>query len=194
MNMLYFDYAATTPLAPSVLDVMIKTLHSTSGWANANSIHSLGVEAKQLIHSSQNIVAESIQANPQSIYWTSGATESINLAIKGCADFYQRNGKHIISCITDHSAALKPLKYLESCGFDITLLAVDSNGNFPLSELENAIRDDTILISLCHVNNELGVVHPIDEISSIAQKKGVLLHIDASQSIGKVKIDLSKSP
>ncbi len=192
--MLYFDYAASTPLKPSVRKIMHDALSMPFGICNPNSFISAVEATRTMIQEAQKHVADSINATPDSIFWTSGATESINLALKGSAQFYKRNGNHIITFASEHKAVLHTLEFLNSNGFEVTVLPVQKNGCLCLNQVKNAIRENTLLISLCHVNNELGVIQPLKEISIIAKENGILLHVDASQSIGKENIDVSETP
>lgn len=190
---IYFDYMATTPLDPQVIEAMTQCLRENFGNA-ASQTHCYGWNAAAAINKARQQVAECINAEPLEIVWTSGATEAINLAIIGASRFYQSKGKHIITCKTEHKAVLDSCKQLEREGFEVTYLTPQSNGIINLSELEQALRNDTILVTLMHVNNEIGVIQDIAAIANITKNKGILLHIDAAQSAGKLAIDLKECP
>jgi len=186
--MIYLDYMSTTPVDSRVVDVMKSSLENNFG--NASSQHAFGSRARESIIQARTQIAGCIHADPKEIIFTSGATESINLALKGAALFYQRQGKHIITMTTEHKATLDTCHYLESIGFEVTYLNPEKNGVLDLEKLKNAIRSDTILASIMHVNNETGVIQNIAEIGKILRENGVLFHVDAAQSIGKIQIDL----
>ena len=192
---IYFDYMATTPLDPRVVNKMVECLqaHDTFGNAASNS-HNYGWRAQELIAIARKQVAELINAEPDEIFWTSGATESDNLALFGIAHFYQRKGKHIITCKTEHKAVLDVCTQLEKEGFEVTYLQPKANGLLELSDIANAIRKDTILISLMHANNEIGVIHEIEAIVHLAKQHGIIFHVDAAQSAGKLPIDVKAFP
>ncbi|MBE9562262.1 MAG: IscS subfamily cysteine desulfurase [Proteobacteria bacterium] len=191
MNLpIYFDYSATTPVDPRVADKMMQYLTRDFGNPASNS-HKFGWDAKQAVEKARENVAALINANPKEIVWTSGATESNNLAIKGIAHFYQKKGKHIITSMTEHKAILDTCRQLEREGFEITYLNPQSNGLIDLKELKANIRDDTILVSIMHVNNEIGVIADIAAIGEITRSHKIFLHVDAAQSAGKVPIDLA---
>lgn len=191
MNLpIYFDYSATTPVDPRVADQMMQYLTRDFGNPASNS-HQFGWNSKKAVEEARNNVAALINANPKEIVWTSGATESNNLAIKGVAHFYQKKGKHIITSMTEHKAVLDTCRQLEREGFEITYLNPQANGLIDLTELETAIRNDTILVSLMHVNNEIGVIADIAAIGKMTRSHKVLFHVDAAQSAGKVPIDLA---
>ncbi len=187
-NIIYLDYMSTTPVDPGVVDMMKKSLSDDFG--NASSQHAFGFQAKEKIEIARGQVAALINADPKEIIFTSGATESINLALKGAALFYQRQGKHIITMSTEHKAGLDTCRYLESLGFEITYLNPQKNGLLNLDDLKKAIRRDTILASIMHVNNETGVIQDIELIGKCLRENGVLFHVDAAQSVGKIPIDL----
>ncbi len=191
-KILYLDYMSTTPVDPRVVDVMKKSLSDDFG--NASSQHVFGLQAREKIETARAQVAALINADPKEIIFTSGATESINLALKGAALFYQRQGKHIITMSTEHKAGLDTCHYLESLGFEITYLNPQKNGLLDLDQLKKAIRRDTILASIMHVNNETGVVQDILSIGKCLREQGVLFHVDAAQSAGKIAIDLKNLP
>jgi len=188
---IYLDYAATTPVDPRVAEKMMEYLTPTGKFGNpASRSHSFGWEAEAAVEEARANVAALINADPKDIVWTSGATESNNLAIKGAAHFYQKKGKHLITCKTEHKAVLDTCRQLEREGFEITYLDPEPNGLIDLNKLSDAIRKDTILVSLMHVNNEIGVISDIAAIGELTRSKGVLFHVDAAQSTGKVAIDV----
>lgn len=190
---IYLDYMATTPVDPRVTSKIIACLEQSGNFGNpASQTHQYGWHAHAAIENARQQVASLINADPREIIWTSGATEANNLALKGAAIFYQRKGKHIITCQTEHKSVLDPCRYLERQGFDVTYLPVQKNGLLDLNELQNAIRDDTILISIMQVNNEIGVIQDIAAISALARPRGILTHVDAAQSAGKIAIDLQQ--
>lgn len=191
-DIIYLDYLATTPVDPRVIDAMIVSLKNDFG--NAASQHLIGKITREKIETARTQVANCINADSKEIVFTSGATESINLALKGVADFYQRQGKHIITMSTEHKATLDTCHYLSSRGFDITYLHPEKNGLLNLDELKKAIRPDTILTSIMHVNNETGMIQDIFSIGKCLREKGVWFHVDCAQSIGKIKIDLKNFP
>jgi cysteine desulfurase len=190
---IYLDYSATTPVDPRVAEKMMRYLTTQGHFGNpASRSHQFGWDAEKAVEQARAQVAALINANAKEIIWTSGATESDNLAIKGVAHFYQKKGKHIITSKTEHKAVLDTCRQLEREGFTVTYLEPESNGLIDLKKLEAAIRDDTILVSLMHVNNEIGVITDITEIGEITRSHKVLFHVDAAQSAGKVPIDLQK--
>jgi len=186
---IYLDYAATTPVDPRVLEKMMPYFTDTFGNA-ASRNHQYGWAAEQAVDKAREQVAELIGAQSKEIVFTSGATESDNLAILGAAEMYAKKGKHIITCVTEHKAVLDPAHYLESKGFSVTFLGVDKEGMIDLKELEAAITEETILISLMGANNEIGTIHPMAEIGKLAKDKGVLFHCDATQAAGKIPVDV----
>jgi len=189
---IYLDYAATTPVDPRVAEKMLRYLTPEGHFGNpASRSHSFGWQAEQAVETAREQVAALIQADPKEIVWTSGATESDNLAIKGVAHFYQKKGQHIITSKTEHKAVLDSCRQLEREGFNVTYLEPEPNGLIDLKKLEAALQDDTILVSLMHVNNEIGVISDIAAIGELTRARGVLFHVDAAQSAGKVPIDLS---
>lgn len=181
---------ATTPVDPRVAAKMQRYLTVEGAFGNPASQHSYGWEAQEAIEEARQQVAQAIHAESKSIVWTSGATEAINLALKGAADFYQRKGKHIITWATEHSAVLNVCGYLESQGFEVTYLKPHPNGLVDLKVLEKALRNETVLVSVAQVNNEIGVIQDIAAISQRVHEKGALLHVDAAQSVGKVAINV----
>lgn len=190
---IYLDYMATTPVDPAVAEKMSHCLTKEGVFGNpASQTHSYGWKAAELVQLAREQVASLINADPREIVWTSGATESDNLAIIGSARFYQRQGKHIITMSTEHKAVLDTCQYLASQGFEITYLDPEKNGVLDLDKLKAAIRRDTILISIMHVNNETGVIQDIAAIGEIAKQQGVIFHVDAAQSAGKIPIDLQQ--
>ncbi|MCE2984834.1 MAG: IscS subfamily cysteine desulfurase [Burkholderiales bacterium] len=187
----YMDYSATTPTDPRVVDKMIPFLRES--WGNpASRSHPYGWEAEKAVEQARQQVAALVGADPREIIWTSGATESNNLAIKGAAHFYQDKGKHIITVKTEHKAVLDTVRELERQGFEATYLEVEANGLVDLNKFAAAIRADTILASVMLVNNEIGVIQDIATMSEICREKGVIFHSDAAQATGKVPIDLSQ--
>jgi len=190
---IYLDYSATTPVDPRVAEKMCDCLTLEGVFGNpASRSHHFGWEAEKLTDEARNNVAALINANPKEIVWTSGATESNNLAIKGAAHFYQKKGKHLITVKTEHKAVLDTCRQLEREGFEVTYLDVMENGLVDLDVFKAAIREDTILASVMHVNNEIGVIQDIAAIGEICRDKGVIFHVDGAQSAGKVEIDLEK--
>ena len=189
----YMDYAATNPVDPRVVDAMIPWLREHFGNPASRS-HAWGWEAEEAVEKARLNVAELIGADPREIVWTSGATESNNLAIKGAAHFYQSRGKHLITVKTEHKAVLDTMRELERQGFEVTYLDVQEDGLISMSALEAAIRKDTILISVMFVNNEIGVIQDIAAIGSMCRDKGIVFHVDAAQATGKVGIDLQSLP
>lgn len=190
---IYLDYAATTPVDPRVAEKMMQYLTLDGIFGNpASRSHKFGWQAEEAVDIARNDIAALVGADPREIVFTSGATESDNLAIKGAANFYQKKGKHIITCKTEHKAVLDTCRQLEREGFEVTYLAPQSNGIIDLKQLEAAMREDTILVSIMHVNNEIGVVQDIAAIGEICRSRGIIFHVDATQSVGKLPIDLSQ--
>jgi cysteine desulfurase len=190
---IYMDYGATTPVDPRVVDAMVPWLREHFGNPASRS-HAWGWEAEEAIEKARQQVAELIGADPREIVWTSGATESNNLALKGAAHFYKTRGKHLITVKTEHKAVLDTMRELERQGFEVTYLDVQEDGMLDLNRFKEAIRPDTILASVMFVNNEIGVIQDIPAIGAICREKGVLFHVDAAQATGKVEIDLAKLP
>jgi cysteine desulfurase len=188
----YMDYSATTPVDPRVAEKMVPYLYERFG-NPASSSHLYGWEAEKAVAEARNHVAAMLNANPQEIIWTSGATESNNLALKGAAHFYRNRGRHIITVNTEHKAVLDTVQELERQGFEATYLNPQENGLITLEQLEKAIRPDTILVSVMWVNNEIGVIQPIAEIGELCRERGIIFHCDAAQAVGKVNIDLQKT-
>lgn len=190
MNLpIYLDHNATTPLDPRVFDAMKPFFLDAFGNA-ASRGHSFGFRAARAVDQARVQVAALLNCEPREIIWTSGATESNNLAIKGVADMYAPKGRHIITQTTEHKAVLDPCKKLSHQGFDITFLQPDTTGRIDLDELADAIRPDTILISIMAANNEIGTLQPIRQIGALCRDKGILFHCDATQAIGKVPVDV----
>ncbi|MGD1853412.1 MAG: cysteine desulfurase family protein [Leptolyngbyaceae cyanobacterium] len=185
---IYLDCHATTPVDPRVVEAMLPFF--TDYFGNPSSLHSYGWQAEAAIKKSRGTIANVINAQPEEIVFTSGATEANNLAIKGVAEAYFEHGKHIITIQTEHSAVLDPCRYLESLGFEVTYLPVDAEGLVKLSVLEQAIRPETILVSVMAANNEIGVLQPLAEIGALCQQHDVLFHTDAAQAIGKIPLDV----
>ncbi len=192
---IYLDYAATTPVDPRVAERMCQCLTMDGSFANpASSSHAPGRTAKGVVEIARREVAALVNCDPREIVWTSGATESDNLAIKGVAHFYRDKGRHIVTCRTEHKAVLDTCEQLEREGFEVTYLMPDCDGIVSPGQLEDALRDDTILVSIMHVNNEIGVIQDIDALGRICRERGTLFHVDAAQSAGKIAIDLAKLP
>lgn len=187
-NIIFLDYCSTTPIDPHVAQTIQAVMTSSDTFGNPSSQHAFGKKARALIENARTQIAETIHAKSAEIIFTSGATESINLALKGAAQFYQRQGKHIITMQAEHKAVLDTCAHLTTLGFEITYLPPEKNGLLSLDALKKAIRRDTILISVMHVNNETGVIQPISAIAEIAHAHGALLHVDAAQSIGKINV------
>ena len=190
---IYLDYGATTPVDPRVVDAMIPWLREHFGNPASRS-HAWGWEAEAIVEKSRAQVAALINADPREIVWTSGATESINLAIKGAAQFYKSRGKHIITVKTEHKAVLDTVRELERQGFEATYLDVQDNGLLDLDKFKEALRADTVLVSVMMVNNEIGVIQDIPAIGAICRERGILFHVDAAQATGKVAIDMATLP
>ena len=190
---IYMDYGATTPVDPRVVDAMVPWLYEHFGNAASRS-HAWGWEAEKAIENAREQVADLIGADPREIVWTSGATESTNLALKGAANFYKGKGKHLITLKTEHKATLDTMRELERQGFEVTYMDVQEDGLLDLEKFKAAIRPDTILASVLFVNNEIGVIQDIAAIGAICREKGVLLHVDAAQATGRVEIDLKTLP
>ncbi|MGA7777042.1 MAG: IscS subfamily cysteine desulfurase [Paraburkholderia sp.] len=188
---IYMDYSATTPVDPRVVDKMIPYLREQFGNPASRS-HSYGWDAERAVEEARENVAALVNADPREIIWTSGATESDNLAIKGAAHFYKSKGKHIITVKTEHKAVLDTCRELEREGFEVTYLDVKDDGLIDLDVFKAALRPDTILVSVMSVNNEIGVVQDIEAIGEITREKGIIFHVDAAQATGKVVIDLQK--
>ena len=192
MEPIYLDYASTTPVDSRVVDKMKDCLSFDGNFGNAGSrSHSFGWKAEELIEESRLNVSNLVNCDPREIIFTSGATESDNLAIKGAAYFYQNKGKHIVTSKIEHKAVLDTCRQLEKEGFEVTYLETDEFGSVTPKQVKEAIREDTSIVSLMHINNEIGVVTDIKEIGEITRDRGVLFHVDAAQSAGKIPIDLT---
>ena len=190
---IYMDYGATTPVDPRVVDAMIPWLREHFGNPASRS-HAWGWDAEAAVGKAREQVAALIGADPREIVWTSGATESNNLAIKGAAHFYQSRGKHIITVKTEHKAVLDTTRELERQGFEVTYLSVKDDGLLDLEAFKAALRPDTILVSVMFVNNEIGVIQDIPAIGTICRERGIIFHVDAAQATGKVQIDMATLP
>jgi cysteine desulfurase len=192
---IYMDYSATTPVDKRVAEKMMKYLTMDGDFGNpASNSHYYGWQADEAVKKARQQVADLIGADSKEIVWTSGATESNNLAIKGIAHFYHKKGKHIITLKTEHKAVLDTCRQLEREGYEVTYLDPMANGLLDINVLESAMRDDTILVSIMHVNNEIGVIQDIEAIGNLCRKKKIFFHVDAAQSAGKIAINLSKLP
>jgi len=188
---IYLDYASTTPIDKRVVNKMLEYMSTDGIYGNpASRSHSFGWDADEAVSKSRKHIADLINADPREIVWTSGATESDNLAIKGAAHFYKKKGKHVITVKTEHKAVLDACRQLEREGFEVTYMEPMSNGLIDIKKLESEIRKDTVLISVMHVNNEIGVIQDIEKIGELARSKKIIFHVDAAQSAGKIKIDL----
>ena len=191
---IYLDYASTTPIDKRVADKMFEYMTTDGMYGNpASRSHSFGWDADDAVSKSRKHIADLINADPREIVWTSGATESDNLAIKGAAHFYKKKGKHIITLKTEHKAVLDACRQLEREGFEVTYMEPMSSGLLDLDKLESEIREDTVLISIMHVNNEIGVIQDIEKIGELCRSRNIIFHVDAAQSAGKIEIDLQKT-
>jgi cysteine desulfurase len=192
---IYLDYSATTPVDERVAARMMQCLTREGVFGNpASRSHSFGWESETLVEEARVNVAALVNADPREIVWTSGATESDNLAIKGAAHFYQKKGKHLVTVKTEHKAVLDTMRQLEREGFEVTYLEPQPDGLLDLEKFKATLRDDTVLASVMHVNNEIGVIQDIEAIGNACRERGVIFHVDAAQSAGKVSIDLEKLP
>src|SRR5918911_2767068 len=187
---IYMDYHATTPVDPRVLDARMRYFRDKFGNA-ASRNHPFGWEAEDAVEGARKQVADLIGANAKELIFTSGATESNNLAIKGVAEMYREKGNHVITCVTEHKAVIDTCKKLEKQGYRVTYLPVQKDGRISLDDLRAAITDKTILITIMTANNEIGVLQPIAEIGAIAKEKGIIFHTDAVQAAGKVPFDVN---
>src|SRR5256886_2804478 len=188
---IYLDYSATTPVDPRVAAKMIPYL--TEHFGNpASRSHSFGWETEHAVEEARAEVAKLVNCDPKEIVWTSGATESINLALKGAAHFYKDKGKHLLTVRTEHKATLDTMRELERDGFDVTYLDVEPDGLLDLEKLKAALRPDTILVSVMHVNNEIGVIQDIPAIGELCRSRGIIFHVDAAQATGKLPVDLAQ--
>ena len=193
MKPLYFDYASTTPVDQRVIDKMKDCLSLDGNFGNPGSrSHAFGWQAEELVEEARINVSTLVNCDPREIIWTSGATESDNLAIKGAANFYKEKGNHIITSKIEHKAVLDTCRQLESEGFEVTYLDPNENGEISIESIEENIREETTLVSLMHINNEIGVVNDIEKIGELCRNKGIIFHVDAAQSAGKIEIDLSQ--
>jgi cysteine desulfurase len=188
---IYLDYSATTPVDPRVVDAMLPYLREQFGNAASRS-HSFGWDAERAVERAREQVAALAGADPREIIWTSGATESINLALKGAAQFYRDKGRHLVTVRTEHKATLDTMRELERVGFEVTYLDVQQDGLLDLAQFEAALRPDTIVASVMLVNNEIGVIQDIEAIGELCRGRGIVFHVDAAQASGKVPIDLEK--
>jgi len=192
---IYLDYSATTPVDERVAEKMCACLTRDGVFGNpASRSHEFGWKAEELVEEAREQVAELVNADPKEIIWTSGATESDNLAIKGAAHFYKKKGRHVVTVKTEHKAVLDSCRQLEREGYEVTYLEPEENGLLDLDRFREALRDDTVLASVMHVNNEIGVIQDIAALGEICRDKGVVFHVDAAQSAGKVPIDLKALP
>lgn len=190
---IYLDYSATTPVDKRVAEKMMQYLTNEGCFGNpASRSHKFGWQAEEAVDIARNQIADLVNADPREIVFTSGATESDNLAIKGVAHFYDKKGKHIITCKTEHKAVLDTCRELERQGYEVTYLEPESNGLIDLDKLATAMRDDTILVSIMHVNNEIGVIQDIEKIGEMCRERKIIFHVDAAQSAGKLPIDLQQ--
>jgi cysteine desulfurase len=188
---IYLDYSATTPVDPRVVEKMVPWLYENFGNPASRS-HAIGWEAEDAVERAREEVAKLVNADPREIIWTSGATESDNLAIKGAANFYAERGKHVITVKTEHKAVLDTCRELERQGFEVTYLDVQENGLLDLDVFKAALRPDTVLVSVMMVNNEIGVIQDIAALGDICRERNIIFHVDAAQATGKVEIDLQK--
>ena len=192
---IYMDYASTTPVDPRVAKKISDHLTLDGNFGNpASRSHKFGWQAEEAVEEARSHVANLVNCDPREIVWTSGATEADNLAIKGIANFYKKNGKHIITSKIEHKAVLDPCRQLERDGFEVTYLEPNEGGLITAEAISNEIREDTILISIMHINNELGTINDLESIGTLAREKGIFFHVDAAQSTGKVAIDLTALP
>ena len=188
---IYLDYSSTTPVDPRVADKMMECLTLEGNYGNpASRSHSVGWKAEEAVETARRQVADLLRCDPREIVWTSGATEADNLAIKGVAHFYEKKGRHIVTSKIEHKAVLDSCRQLEREGYEVTYLDPDEKGIISPELVASAIRPDTILVTLMHVNNEIGVVNDIESIGKITREKGVIFHVDAAQSPGKLEIDM----
>ncbi|QTG91484.1 IscS subfamily cysteine desulfurase [Vibrio fluvialis] len=191
---IYLDYSATCPVDPRVAEKMVQCMTMDGNFGNpASRSHRYGWQAEEAVDTAREQIADLLNADPREIVFTSGATESDNLAIKGVAHFYQKQGKHIITCKTEHKAVLDTTRQLEREGFEVTYLEPETDGLIDLNKLEAAMRDDTILVSIMHVNNEIGVIQDITAIGELCRARKIVFHVDAAQSAGKLPIDVQET-
>ncbi len=195
LSPLYFDYAATTPLAPEVKEAMLPWLTpNLVSYGNPSSLHRMGRIARQALEQSRSDIAQTLGAFPEELFFTSGGTESNNWLIQGLAQTRKTHGKHIITTQIEHPSILNPCQHLETLGWNVTYLGVDSQGRVSLSELESALRPDTAFVSMIHGHNEIGTIQPIEALGALLKQKGIPFHIDAVQTVGKIPIDLTGLP
>jgi cysteine desulfurase len=191
---IYFDYSATCPVDERVAEKMVQFMTMDGTFGNpASRSHRYGWQAEEAVDTAREQIADLLNADPREIVFTSGATESDNLAIKGAAHFYGKKGKHVITCKTEHKAVLDPCRQLEREGYEVTYLEPEANGIIDLKKLEAAIREDTILVSIMHVNNEIGVIQDIAEIGELCRSRKIIFHVDAAQSAGKIPLDVQET-
>ncbi|NLO90261.1 MAG: cysteine desulfurase NifS [Clostridia bacterium] len=190
MKRVYLDHSATTPVRPEVVEEMMKYL--TDNWGNPSSVYSRGREARKGIDEAREKIAHLLGANPQEIIFTSGGTEADNYAVMGAAFANQKKGKHIITTSIEHHAVLDTCKFLERQGFEVTFLPVTPEGIVRVEDFERALRQDTILVSVMHVNNEVGTIQPVEEIGRVCREKGIIFHVDAVQSFGKIPVNVDE--
>lgn len=188
---IYLDYSATTPVDPRVVDAMIPWLRENFGNPASRS-HSFGWTAEKAVDQAREQVAELVNCDPRELIWTSGATESINLALKGVAHFHKEKGKHLVTVKTEHKATLDTMRELERDGFEVTYLDVEENGLVDFAKLEAVLRADTILVSVMYVNNEIGVIQDVAAIGELTRSRGIVFHVDAAQATGKIVVDLAQ--
>src|SRR5512141_3317524 len=188
---IYLDYSATTPVDPRVVDAMVPWLRQNFGNPASRS-HAFGWAAEKAVETAREQVAALVNCDPRELIWTSGATESVNLALKGVAHFYRDKGKHLITVKTEHKATLDTMRELEREGFEVTYMDVEPDGLLDLAKLEAALRPDTIVVSVMFVNNEIGVIQDIPAIGEMCRSRGIVFHVDAAQATGKLPVDLSK--
>ncbi len=190
---IYFDYSATCPVDPRVAEKMVQYMTMDGTFGNpASRSHRYGWQAEEAVDTAREQIADLLNADPREIIFTSGATESNNLAIKGAAHFYGKKGKHVITCKTEHKAVLDPCRQLEREGYEVTYLEPESNGIIDLNKLQDAMREDTVLVSIMHVNNEIGVIQDISAIGELCRERKIIFHVDAAQSAGKLPIDVQE--
>jgi len=191
---IYLDYSATCPVDERVAEKMVQFMTMDGTFGNpASRSHRFGWQAEEAVDTAREQIADLLNADPREIVFTSGATESDNLAIKGAAHFYSKKGKHVITCKTEHKAVLDPCRNLEREGFEVTYLSPEPNGLIDLQKLQDAMREDTILVSIMHVNNEIGVIQDINSIGEMCRERKIIFHVDAAQSAGKLPIDLQET-
>lgn len=190
---IYFDYSATCPVDKRVAEKMVQYMTMDGTFGNpASRSHRFGWQAEEAVDTAREQIADLFNADPREIVFTSGATESNNLAIKGAAHFYSKKGKHIITCKTEHKAVLDPCRQLEREGYEVTYLEPEANGIIDMNKLQSAMREDTVLVSIMHVNNEIGVIQDIAAIGELCRERKIVFHVDAAQSAGKLPIDVQQ--